>query len=187
MPRKHFSGITTLDDLKGRCIVDDLTGCWHWQGATVTDRKSGKRTQRLWIFDALAGEFRVMSGPMAVVELAGKRAQAETMGWRACRCDDCMNPAHMMSGTKREWGNWVRSHGHWKHNPKRTAANRRINRERSDLDLDTVRKVRAAAGNNIQIGAEFGLDPSHVSMIRLHKIWKESVVPGASAFTLGAL
>src|SRR5205809_56761 len=106
MPRKHFSGITTVEDLRLRCIVDEITGCWLWKGATSHDKR-GKPMQRLWVFDAAADKFRTMSGPMAVLELSNRRGAGVKLGWRTCACETCMNPAHIVGGTRAQWGAWV--------------------------------------------------------------------------------
>lgn len=185
MPRKPFSGLTTIEDVKGRCRIDDLTGCWHWTGAMV-EYPDGSKSPRMWVYDTQRKMFRVMSGPLAVLELEGTREPWMTMGWRGCRCGDCANPNHIIGGTKKQWGAWVRLNKHWKHSPRRTAANRRANRERSEIDITIAREVRESTLNNRQAAAAFGLTETHVSQIRMHRIWKETVVPGASVFTLGA-
>jgi len=190
---RHFRGITTVEDLKARCLVDDFTGCWHWRGATSLD-KHGRKLQRLWIYDSVQGRFRTFSGPLAVLELEGTRTAETEMGWRAgCNCDDCMNPAHIMGGTRKEWGRWVRHHGAWRGLPTKVAAQRRAVRGRATTMLDQQKaneiRVRAEAGEDKKaLAAEYGLKNwRYIHQIASGVRWANPVVPGASVFTLGAL
>lgn len=191
MARKHFSGITTTEDLKGRCIVDDFTGCWHWQGATSVD-KHGRKLQRVWVYDSLQKKFRTMSGPMAVLELEGTRTAETEMGWRTrCQCEDCLNPAHILGGTKKEWGNWLRNTGARRGRASITAANRKAVRSRAILNEQKAAeiRVRSQAGESAEaLASEFGLkNPKYISEIALGKRWTPNkVLPGASVFSLGA-
>jgi hypothetical protein len=182
---RHFRGINTVEDLKARCLIDDFTGCWHWQGAMRTDRY-GKRTPALWIFDTRKGKFRTMTGPMAVLELEGARKPRFTIGWRMCRCDACLNPAHILGGTRAEFGAWMRLHGHWKNVPARVAANRRAARERAFLTPEIAERIRTSPLNGLEAAAEFGVSPQQVSKVRTGRSWANTVVAGASVFTLGA-
>lgn len=184
--RRQFRGITTVADLKGRCIVDDFTDCWHWQGATSTDR-SGRKCQRVWVFDSLSDRFRTMSGPMAVLEIEGTRTPETEMGWRVCRCEDCMNPAHVLGGTKKEWGNWLRNKGVRKGRPSIVAANRKNVRSRAILTQADADAIRGSTVPAAELAAQYGLkNPRYISEIRLGKRWVSPVIPGASVFTLGA-
>lgn len=186
MARKHFSGITTAEDLKGRCIVDDFTGCWHWQGATSTDKR-GRKCQRVWVYDSLQGRFRTMSGPMAVLEIEGTRTPETEMGWRVCECQDCMNPAHVKGGTKADWGLWLRMYGKRKGKPRIVAANRKNVRSRAIINPQKAAEIRASDRPADELAAKYGLkNPRYISEIRLGRRWVDPVLPGASVFTLGA-
>lgn len=182
---RHFRGITTVEDLKARCIVDDFTGCWHFQGAMREDR-NGNRTPAVWIFDSIRNKFRTMTGPMAVVEIEGKRTPQMTIAWRDCRCDDCLNPAHIRAGTRADFGLWVRLYGHWRNNPARVAANRRSARERSENTPEKIAAVRASPLNGRQAAVAFEMSTQLVSKVRNGKAWSDHALPGASVFTLGA-
>jgi len=184
MTRRSFSGITTVEDLMGRCVVDEFTGCWHWRGASSLDR-NGVKLQRLWVFDTQRGGFRVMSGPYAVLELSGKRKPSMTMGWRTCTSDDCMNPAHVQGGTRADWGHWLSERGAWRGLPSKVAANRRANRARSVLTAQKVAEIRASDLPRKELAAAHGISYSHLCAVKSGKKWADAVVPGASVFTLG--
>lgn len=181
---RHFRGLTTVEDVKQRCIVDDFTGCWHWKGGARSDPK-GRRIPQLWVFDTLRKEFRCMSGPLAILELEGTRTPEMQRGWRVCLCSDCLNPAHILGGTVKEWGNWLRNHGYWKGQPARIAAGRKNARARSDVTPEIIELAKAAPTGRAAAAA-LGITESHASKIRLGRIWADGTAPGASVFTLGA-
>lgn len=184
-PPARRRGISTSQDLMERCIVDDFTGCWHWQGAMRTDR-NGQRTPAIWVFDTVKDKFRTMTGPIAVLELTQRRLIGVKMAWRTCRCDDCVNPEHVAGGTRKDWGRWLRATGVWKNVPARIVANRKSSRARTDTTRELVQAVRESPLNGLQAAAEFGLKAKHVSQIRTRKVWADRVAAGASVFSLGA-
>lgn len=181
---RHFRGLTTVEDVKERCIVDDFTECWHWRGGARAD-KNGRRIPQLWVFDSVRGVFRCMSGPLAILELEGTRKPEMERGWRTCQCADCLNPKHIIGGTVKEWGNWLRAKRLWKDQPKRIAAGRRVKRSKSEITPEIVAAVKAAPTGRAAAAA-LGITESHASKIRCGRIWADGIVPGASVFTLGA-
>jgi hypothetical protein len=185
MSTKQFSGITTVEDLRERCVVDDLTGCWHWRGAAGTDRR-GRPTQRLWVYDSVRGRFRTMSGPMAVVELKGERTTETEQGWRTCTTADCMCPQHIMGGTRKQWGEWTRASGRLKGLASKTAANRANVRGRSK-HAHAATIIKSSDLPTGELAKLLNLPPTYVSDIKGGRRWADGkVLPGASVFTWGA-
>jgi len=83
-------GLCTVADIRARCCVDRVSGCWHWLGA-MSDR-----TPRIYTFDHERGEKRSMSGPKAVWNIAhGASPLAGYLVYRRCITRDCVNPVHM--------------------------------------------------------------------------------------------
>jgi hypothetical protein len=179
-------GISSMEDVRQRCRIDDETGCWHWSGAANTSAYGG-RTPTLWVFDSLRGEFRAMTGPIAVLELTGRRSVLGVkMGWRTCQCGDCLNPDHIMGGSKKDHGRWLAANDLLKGNPARIAANRRSGRARSVADEGIVALVRSSTKSGVELAAELGIAPQRISAIRTGRTWNDRPVAGASVFTLGA-
>lgn len=176
----------TIEDVRQRCRIDEETGCWHW-GGEMKSGKAGSRVPAIYLFDSLRQKHRVMSGPLAILELTGRRSTAKTMGWRGCLCDDCLNPKHVMGGTRVEFGSFVRAAGLFKNNPARFAANRKSARERSPMTPELAAEIRGSTLTGRELAAKHGLKVRHVSSIRTGARWKNEVLPGASVFTLGAL
>lgn len=82
-------GVSKIEDLKARSVVDPVTHCWHWQGARAVDG-----TPRIWTFDHERGEKRAMSGPKAVWNVAHGEPRAGCLVFRRCGSTDCVNPVH---------------------------------------------------------------------------------------------
>ena len=100
-------GIHTVADLRARYIVNHNTGCWIWQGAKV------KGAPRLWGFDHTQGKLRVMTGPMAVWNLAHKEAPRKgNKVFRRCMVTLCLCPVHMgQARNPQEIGTHIRLNG----------------------------------------------------------------------------
>lgn len=104
---KH-SLIVTLEALRERCIVDEVTRCWKWTGGASSDG-----TPRLHTFNHETGSKQTMSGPKAVWNIA--HGEAPRRGWfvmRSCGNRACMNPVHMAQFRSRvEMGEHIRLAG----------------------------------------------------------------------------
>lgn len=181
MPR---DGIKTIEDVKGRCYVDDFTGCWHWRGSMKINDK-GRGTPQMHIYDSVARRSATVSGPLAVLELTGRRTPQTQRGWRTCLCDDCLNPAHIMGGTHKEWGAWLREQRCWQNSPARLAAGREWARARSRLSAKEIAQAKECRTGK-EAAELLGISESHASKIRTGKIWANRPARGASVFTLGA-
>lgn len=183
--RADFRGIKDADDLLGRCIVDEITECWHWQGAMRVDG-NGKRSPAMYVWDSQRQMYRTITGPLAVLEVTERRVLGVAMGWRTCQCDDCVNPAHVMGGTRKDFGRWLAGHGLWKNQPARVVANRTSARRRGDLTPELAERIRSSPLTGREEAAALGISPQQVSKVRTGTSWANPVVPGASVFTLGA-
>jgi hypothetical protein len=187
MARQKFSGITTAEDLKSRCRINELTDCWHWRGASSTD-KAGRKCQRVWVYDSVRGEFRTMSGPMAVLEVTGRRTANTEMGWRRCRCEDCMNPQHVDGGTRRQWGNWVRNTGAWKNCSAHAVSIIKARESRMKLTQQIVDEMRASGRSAVALAAEHGIAENYARDVLAYRAWNTSpLLPGASVFSLAKI
>jgi hypothetical protein len=100
--------ICTITDLKARCIVDQATHCWNWQGAMVSPGMPG-----IYAFDHATGDKHTMTGTKAAWNIAHGRAPLK--GWLVARCCGgrlCLNPAHLREFRNRaELGQHIRRSG----------------------------------------------------------------------------
>jgi hypothetical protein len=102
-----MSGIRTIEDVRDRCRVDDITGCWIWAGAYTRAKASGKTPMSkgfalpvTW-YPALqrnVGVWRV------VLHLRGVELTPKIFGWTTCRVVGCCAPDHVVHGTQAEMG-----------------------------------------------------------------------------------
>lgn len=94
MKGKWKVGIATVDDVRARCVIDERTRCWIWQGAIRVNGRT--RQPAMWAFDHARGEKRTMTGTMAVWNIAHGRAPLPGyVVHRACCNSLCLNPVHL--------------------------------------------------------------------------------------------
>lgn len=94
MKGKWKVGIATVDDVRARCVIDERTRCWVWQGAMRS--RDGAQQPAMWAFDHARGEKRTMTGPQAVWNIAHGRAPLPGyVVHRACCNPLCLNPVHL--------------------------------------------------------------------------------------------
>lgn len=164
--------ITTVAQLKARCIVDPSTHCWAWTGATSGHGRL--RMPTLWAFDHARCEKRTMTGPLAAWNIA--HGAAPLPGWRVfrtCGHTACLNPAHLREArSAAEIGQHIRRAG------TRKGLNVEANRENIRAAWaatgivptapHVVRAIRAADGSvtGRALAAQFGVSKQTVSRIR---------------------
>lgn len=177
-------GIRTLDDLKGRCIVNDETGCWDWQGATTEGQP------RVWLRNPDTGVHQTMTGTRAAFALAKGFAVPDGMTAyrRPVCCARCVNPDHVRVGTKAKACAVLAASGKLKGNPLRAAMNTAIvRRTRARLSPQIVEEIRASSETNTALAARYGVGHQAISAVRLGKNWRGGdVMAGSSVFSLGS-
>lgn len=86
-----------LARIKGRCRIDDLTGCWLWSGA----KSSGKPS--IFALDLRANKMRAMSGSKAVWQAYhGVPLPVGGVTYMRCWNSDCVRPEHAALAESRE-------------------------------------------------------------------------------------
>jgi hypothetical protein len=103
----HGSGIRTLDHVRDRCDINEVTECWVWARAYNTTPEKKSMTPTAWF----PAEQRVVSVPRIVAVLSGKRLER---GWRCynvCSTPGCVNPEHLATGNGRMWGAYMARSG----------------------------------------------------------------------------
>lgn len=167
MPRK---AITTAADLKARCIVSDITGCWRWQGA------QNEGHPRLWMFDRVKGLSRVISGPRAAALLGELPLFNGWRAWMTCQRKDCVNPAHVTTGTVAQWGAWMAQHARMKGSPKRRHAVREAWRKKLPQNAAAAQIVRASQATGRELAIQLNLSEQTISKMRTGRAWRD--LPG---------
>ena len=164
-------GIRTIEDLKGRCRIDELTGCWEWGGG----RDAHKRAC-LWLPEL----GRQGSLGMAACLLRTGKAPTKGVNWFvACRTKDCANPMHRKPGSRSEQmraANITR-------NPLERGKIARGRRANSKLSDEMAAAIRASSDSLRILSKRYGVSISHCSNIKRGKQRRELSAPGSSAFS----
>lgn len=149
----YLGGIRTVEDMRQRCRMNEVTGCWHWgmacDGATPMVHYVGKDGVR-----------RKQRGRRAALHL--QRGVDLAPGQVAfavdeCRSLDCVNPSHCRSGSRDDHGEWLARSGLAKNLPAKIAANRAIHAKRRKLQPEMVTEIRSSPLTNKQLAQKFGV------------------------------
>jgi hypothetical protein len=155
-------GIRCVDDLRQRSIVDKSCGCWRWRQQCVDG------SARIYL--VAGGKRQKVSGRRAALILSGHVIPEghEAFARECCRYDDCVNPAHARSGTRRESRQYQASRGTFSaphcyaHLHKFSAARRKLTPEQR-VEVAVSREPAK------QIAARLGVSPDLVWKLRLRK------------------
>lgn len=161
-------GMLTIDRLKARCVVDQASHCWLWQGAT-----SGG-LPKLWTLDYGRVEKRVMPGPLAAWHISRQAPPRDGhLVFRSCGHRACLNPAHLREmGSRAEIGLHIRR--------ARSRVGTHVEARRRNIraamaatgvvptPADVVRAIRAAPAEvtGLALAAQYGISHQTVSKIR---------------------
>lgn len=187
-------GVRVLEDLRQRCWVDDVTGCWLWRQAVATSRGCTVPMVHLSA-GVIPGVDRnaTVPAPRAAWLLSGRKLEPGHVVWRhVCEAGLCINPAHCRAGTRPEALAAVAATGRNRGKPERAVRNT-LSRMHMVKPAEVVHQAEAmfAAGRlQKDVRAELGLSQKTAAAIRQglhpHSAARRNVLRGASVFTLGA-
>ena len=162
-------GIRTLDDLRNRCHVDDITGCWHW-----------RLSDRVWL-PALHSSRSIA---VAALFLDGRKPRGDYRTVRSCSCEDCANPAHVVGMSIERFGKHLADTGRLKGSPKRAAACHRNSLPQRALSEEQVAEALASNETAQALARRWGVDETVVGRIRRGQSYRPAPqMAGSSAFT----
>lgn len=182
-----MSGNHTLEDLRQRCFVDDITGCWIWRGA---HRRKLPRVRVGAGVGGLSEPTRNMSAMRAAWLLAGKEvAPGQNVYHAHCDNRSCVNPAHLAAGTALDRNRAAAARG--SHNDVSRLSKLAKFRAEHTLPADLVKAVAGAIHDDgmtcKQAAAKFGVRYEMAKIIRRgqHAHQRAPVLRGASVFSFG--
>lgn len=181
MPHAHgtyLGGIRSIEDLRARCKIDDICGCWLWQLSAI-DGNSPKVHVR-----TPEGN-RIMRGRRAAVYLSGRRICAGQVAYPAdeCRNEMCVNPDHACVGSKALAGAALRRTGRMRNIPSKIAAARKAWDQRGrKITPEMAAEIRSSTESTHELAKRMGLSQFTIWSCRVGQTHK-GVVAGASAFT----
>lgn len=175
-------GIYTLEDVRLRCVIDDITGCWRWRYSS-----NACGIPHCHVPAGVLGPKRMScSARRAAWALAGKRLPDGCAIYPACGHADCVNPTHLARGTT---GDALRASNKDRRSmstPRRLAALAAY-RERWTIPAETIRAIEQAlrAGLTAKAAAEHvGVRYAIAKQVRRgeHAHQRAKVLRGASVF-----
>lgn len=108
--------------------------------------------------------------------------------WNTCANKACINPACTRAGGYKAMFSALTKQGRYKASPAKRAACARVKRAASNLTMADVRTIRAelAAGTRrAELAARYNKSDSLIDRIATGDCWRETVLPGASIFSMG--
>lgn len=172
-----IAGIRSLEDLRIRCRIDEVTACWNWGMAVQTYGGQRAGEPRVW----LASENRCVNGKRAALILAGRAPKRGQVTYGTCTNWRCVNPEHIEAGTHAERGAFQAASGRLQNNPARIAAITRNSRTRSRITEELAQWARESDQTCADVAAALGVGLSVVSRIRRGEAWRSTVALGAAA------
>lgn len=171
VPRK-LGGVRSVDDIKDRCVIDDITGCWAWRAARDSNGAPSLQLPALG---------RVVSLGVAIGFFLTGAAPAPGVVWH-CTCEtrQCANPAHRKAGnrsTQMLAAKLTRS----PQTRARMMAGKRRGAKLSQADAD---EIRGSSLKLTEIMARYGITKGYACEIRAGKRRAPLAAPGSSVFSL---
>lgn len=172
----------TLEDIKGRCHIDEITECWVWRGATSDKIGGSALIPRVYgpnfTRDPTGNTKTVQTGNRAVWHaLTGKPIPAGYRVFKRVICTNslCLNPDHLRCGTAKQWGQSMATKGTWKGQAARISANRAIGRSLSVITDEIAAEIRNSDETGLAISKRIGISESVISRTRNMKLKSEFV------------
>lgn len=163
----YLGGIRTVEDLRCRCRVDEVTGCWHWSLAIV-----GGAPSVHWV-DA-DGVRRKARGRRASLLIAGRKIAKGHVAFArpVCTSYDCVNPDHSKSGDRDEEGKAIASSGIWKNSPVKIAAAKAVAKKKRKLTDAQAAEIRSSDLSGLALSKQYGLSPYAIWCLRSGRSYK---------------
>ena len=171
MPMKHgthLGGVRTLEDLQGRCDVNEINGCWH----LLTSRRKRHKYEpgeqlRIHVF----GRGRMIA-KRAAWELAGREVKDGHYVMRCLLSWDCCNPEHLRSMKPARVFKRLASAG-LSTSPRKRAALKKQARSRKScvLTMELAQWARESTQTQTDAAHGLGVSQARVSDIRTGKTW----------------
>lgn len=152
-----LESVTNVDAFWSRVDMTDQDGCWEWQGAR-TDRGYG-------VYAPLPGV--LLRTHRVAYALHNNGIDDELFVCHTCDNPSCCNPSHLFLGTPKDNNDDKMAKGRHK------SASGESNPQ-SKLTAEKARLIYLDKRTNREIGQEFGVSSSLVSMIRKRTIWAEA-------------
>lgn len=174
----HIGGARTLADVRGRCVINVITGCWNLRTGHGRPQRDGV-TPRIWVHgignrSAAQAVWRIARNMAAVPH--GMRCV------RMCGTRDCANPAHIEAMPQSEAMSVLVGKGNSR-SPGRRLQLAGLSLAARRLTPGQVAEIRHSNASARSLGAKFGCSPTTIANVRRGVTYRD-VLPGASVFAV---
>lgn len=151
----------TLKQIHAKCL--ECGDCMIWQGAT-----NGSGQPKFHSKTARRATWEAAKGPVPDGKLVTT----------TCGHAKCLAVGHLALTTRAEVSKASNARPHVK--ALRSASTAKTVRAKlGKIDMETARLIRASDKPGIELAAEYGVSPSHISHVRCNISWKEASSPFA--------
>ena len=157
----HLGGIRTLEDLRGRCVIDAVTECWHLRKADGKPMPRAGIRHVVWMHDSQSA----VSATRAAWLLAGKAHPGRKLVYRCCGSYDCINPEHLRVGSAKQRATAQRALG-LTMTPAKLRANRENGLKRSRISAELRQWIAESPQTLVEVAHAVEVWPSYVGEIR---------------------
>lgn len=166
------NAIKNIDDLRGRCVIDEETGCWNYPA---------KDRSRIYVRLPGSEKGIVMDGPRAALSILNG---VDTKPAFRVKCNNpkCCNPDHCRQMSHVKYGELVAKKGWLKGDPARAVRATISRRKRASLNEELVREIKLSDENNSVISRRLSISRSTIRQVRSGKIWRDVSVVNSSVF-----
>jgi hypothetical protein len=163
-----MKGVESFKDLKDRCRIDDITGCWVWAQSVYLG------LAKFWYAPAR----RTMSITNVMRYLMPTQPPQGQHWYAACGNVLCCNPAHRKLGTL---STLMKTVSPTRRSPSTVAKIGKTKRARSPhYTPEKAKAIRESTETSRVLGERYGLSKTMICRIRLGNRWADQ---GSSAFT----
>ncbi len=167
-PGTHLGGVRTLADLRDRCRINEISGCWHLLDS---------RRRRITYSPKLSPRIHVHQqgrriARSAAWELSGRQIHPGKFVFRCLRAWDCCNPDHLQCMAPSEGYALLAAHGLMTSVRKSMKA-RQLSRTRvgTKLTEELAQWARESTQTQTEAAHGLGVYQTRVSDVRRGKAW----------------
>lgn len=174
----YLGAVRNLTELRGRCVMDRHTACWHFRDGRGRPIRATKNPA---VFVHQRGK---MSARLAAWTFRHGPQPVGTVVWRTCASHDCVNPQHLKAGTRVAFNRAMTARGVHR-TARKTLVNTIERRKRATLTAELARWARESTQSGPQVAHALEVRPNTVNAIRRGVLWRETL--SASVFSLGGV
>ena len=154
-----------MERIKGRCRIDDCTGCWIWCGALV---EGYPRVYAPNFTRNVDGKPGVQNGTRAMWHVSSGKPIPKGYRVYHAKCTNalCINPDHLQCGPSAHVGIRIKTAGIFRDQPARIQANRQLGRARSKVTPELARYIASSSKSGEALANELNLGRTIISRVR---------------------